>query len=158
LAGEPRHHLLQLPRRDLAGTAAAVRVLSEPFHGTNSATAVVRLPQGGVPMTDPRRLVPRTDTVLADPRLVDAATTVGRARGKARVAAARAAARRGETPPEAVADTAAANVLTRPASLRPVINATGVVVHTNLGRAPLSESAVDAIRAAAGYTDVELDL
>jgi L-seryl-tRNA(Ser) seleniumtransferase len=46
----------------------------------------------------------------------------------------------------------------RPASLRRVINATGVVLHTNLGRAPLSAAAVDAVAAAAGYTDVELDL
>ncbi|MGV0798857.1 L-seryl-tRNA(Sec) selenium transferase, partial [Mycolicibacterium elephantis] len=44
------------------------------------------------------------------------------------------------------------------ASLRPVINATGVVVHTNLGRAPLSQAAVDAMVTAAGATDVEFDL
>lgn len=43
-------------------------------------------------------------------------------------------------------------------SLRPVLNATGVVVHTNLGRAPLSRAAREAIVAAAGYVDVELDL
>jgi L-seryl-tRNA(Ser) seleniumtransferase len=39
-----------------------------------------------------------------------------------------------------------------------VVNATGVVVHTNLGRAPLSADAVTALVAAAGYTDVEFDL
>ncbi len=42
--------------------------------------------------------------------------------------------------------------------MRPVVNATGVIVHTNLGRAPLSEAALDALRIAAGATDVELDL
>jgi L-seryl-tRNA(Ser) seleniumtransferase len=44
-------------------------------------------------------------------------------------------------------------------SLRAVVNATGVVVHTNLGRAPLSEDAIDAMRhAAQGYTNLEYDL
>ncbi len=42
---------------------------------------------------------------------------------------------------------------------RRVINATGIVVHTNLGRAPLSQAARDAVQAAtAGYSDLELDL
>jgi L-seryl-tRNA(Ser) seleniumtransferase len=44
-------------------------------------------------------------------------------------------------------------------SLRPVINASGVVLHTNLGRAPLAEAALAAIRAAAqGYSTLEFDL
>lgn len=44
-------------------------------------------------------------------------------------------------------------------SLRPVINATGVILHTNLGRAPLSRSALDHIvEVAGGYSNLELDL
>jgi L-seryl-tRNA(Ser) seleniumtransferase len=39
-----------------------------------------------------------------------------------------------------------------------VLNATGVLVHTNLGRSPLSGAAVEAVVAASGTTDVELDL
>ena len=43
--------------------------------------------------------------------------------------------------------------------LRPVLNATGVVLHTNLGRAPLAPAAIDAVTAvAAGYSNLELDL
>jgi L-seryl-tRNA(Ser) seleniumtransferase len=44
-------------------------------------------------------------------------------------------------------------------SLRRVVNATGVIVHTNLGRAPLAEAARAAVlRAATGYSNLELDL
>jgi L-seryl-tRNA(Ser) seleniumtransferase len=44
-------------------------------------------------------------------------------------------------------------------SLRPVINATGVILHTNLGRAPLAESALEHIRnAASGYSNLEFDI
>lgn len=47
--------------------------------------------------------------------------------------------------------------LVRPALGR-VVNATGVVVHTNLGRAPLAEAARAAMKAASGYTALEYDL
>ena len=44
-------------------------------------------------------------------------------------------------------------------SLRPVLNATGVVLHTNLGRAPLAEAALARVHAVAeGYSNLELDL
>jgi L-seryl-tRNA(Ser) seleniumtransferase len=42
--------------------------------------------------------------------------------------------------------------------LRHVINASGVILHTNLGRAPLPRAAVDALSVAAGYSNLELDL
>jgi L-seryl-tRNA(Ser) seleniumtransferase len=58
-------------------------------------------------------------------------------------------------------ETLAADALARQArgSLRPVINATGVVIHTNLGRAPLAEAAIARITGIArGYTNLEYDL
>jgi L-seryl-tRNA(Ser) seleniumtransferase len=109
-------------------------------------------------VVDQRRQVPRTDAVLADPRLVRAADRLGRARVKAAVAVAQDRARRGEIPPEQVTPAAVAALPARATGLRPVLNATGVVLHTNLGRAALSDAAVEAVTAAAGHTDVELDL
>jgi L-seryl-tRNA(Ser) seleniumtransferase len=54
---------------------------------------------------------------------------------------------------------ASAVALARRPSLRPVLNGTGVVLHTNLGRAPLADAAVSAIRRiAGGYSNLEYDL
>ncbi|WP_327036049.1 L-seryl-tRNA(Sec) selenium transferase [Micromonospora ureilytica] len=105
---------------------------------------------------DPRRRVPRTDTLLADPVLAAATTTLGREQVKAIVSHAQGRARRGELNPDEVRDAAVAALPTPGPRL--VLNATGVVLHTNLGRAPLSSAAVAAVVAAAGHTDVELDL
>ncbi|KWV30480.1 L-seryl-tRNA(Sec) selenium transferase [Micromonospora rifamycinica] len=105
---------------------------------------------------DPRRRVPRTDVLLADPGLAAAAATLGRDRVKVAVTRAQQRARLGEITPGQVRDAALA-ALSAPGH-RVVLNATGVVLHTNLGRAPLSAAAVDALVAAAGCTDVELDL
>jgi L-seryl-tRNA(Ser) seleniumtransferase len=50
-------------------------------------------------------------------------------------------------------------LLSRPPSLRPVLNATGVIVHTNLGRAPLAPSVLERVAAVAGgYSNLEYDL
>ncbi len=102
--------------------------------------------------------MPRTDLVLADSRLAAAERRLGRALVKAAVGRAQQRARDGQITPEEVADAAVAELPVYAAALTPVINATGVLVHTNLGRAPLSAAAVDAIAAAAGNCDVEFDL
>jgi len=119
---------------------------------------VVCRPRGNVRDVDSRRLVPRTDLVLADPRLAEAERRLGRPLVKAAVTRAQQRARDGQIAPDEVADAAVAELPARAAGLTPVINATGVLVHTNLGRAPLSAAAVDAITAAAGSCDVEFDL
>src|SRR3954466_3960 len=50
-------------------------------------------------------------------------------------------------------------VASETASLRPVLNGTGVILHTNLGRAPLADAALAAIaRVASGYTNLEYEI
>ena len=102
--------------------------------------------------------MPRTDVVLSDPRLREAEQRLGRPVVKAAVAAAQQRVRAGELAPAEVAEAAVAALPGTAGGLRPVLNATGVVLHTNLGRAALSDAARAAIVAAAGHTDVELDL
>jgi len=111
-----------------------------------------------VTLVDPRRLVPRTDLVLTDPRLAAAQRRLGRGRVLAAVRNAQDQARSGTIAPGEVADEAVAALPALATTLTPVINATGVLLHTNLGRAPLSDAARAAALAAAGHTDVEFDL
>jgi L-seryl-tRNA(Ser) seleniumtransferase len=111
-----------------------------------------------VALVDVRRLTPRTDAVLTDPRLTVAQQRLGRAIVLSAVRGAQDRARAGEIDPARVADAAVESLPALAASLTPVINATGVLLHTNLGRAPLSEAAKAAVQAAAGTTDLEFDL
>jgi L-seryl-tRNA(Ser) seleniumtransferase len=107
---------------------------------------------------DPRRQVPRTDTLLADPRLAAAGERLGRSLVKGVVQQVQQRIRGGELAPPDAVGAVLASLPGTASSQRPVLNATGVLVHTNLGRSPLSPAAVEAITAAAGTTDVELDL
>jgi L-seryl-tRNA(Ser) seleniumtransferase len=117
------------------------------------------------PARDPRRAVPKVDVLLAHPAVAARAASWGRGPvlGAVRrvLDATRRAAGDGEPVPDL--DQLAARVtgeLDGLASrrMRAVVNATGVVLHTNLGRAPLSEAALAAIAEAAGYCTVEYDL
>jgi L-seryl-tRNA(Ser) seleniumtransferase len=112
-----------------------------------------------VPQVDPRRQIPRTDQLLAHAAVQRARTRLGEHVVIAVVRDIQDRARRGELPPDQVQDGVLAALAACPSTtLRPVLNATGVVVHTNLGRAPLAPGAVEALIAASGYVDVELDL
>ncbi len=111
-----------------------------------------------VALVDARRQIPRTDAVLADQRLADAQQRLGRPIVLAAVRRAQERAREGAIEPAEVAVAAAASLPPLAASLTPVITATGVLLHTNLGRAPLSAAATAAVQAAAGCTDLEFDL
>jgi len=114
---------------------------------------------------NPYRALPSVDRLLADERLrpLEAGERpVVTEIVRQALEAARAAVADGRPPPtddqlvESVLGLAAA--LFRP-SLRPVINATGVIIHTNLGRAPLSEEAIAAMAAVSrGYSNLEFDL
>ncbi len=112
------------------------------------------------------RSLPSVDRLLAHPRLDVLAQRYGRdtltSVARAQLARAREAIAQGKPAPS-IDDLlrsveASSSALYEP-SLRPVINATGVIIHTNLGRAPLSADATEAMRTAAkGYTNLELDL
>jgi L-seryl-tRNA(Ser) seleniumtransferase len=90
--------------------------------------------------------------------LIRAQQRLGRELVLAAVRQAQQQARSGSIAATAVADAAVTALPARAATLTPVINATGVLLHTNLGRAPLSAAARDAVLAAAGCTDLEFDL
>ncbi len=107
---------------------------------------------------DERRQVPRTDVVLADKRVVQAGLGLSTSTVKAAVRVAQARVRAGELTADDVVDQVLAALPQGATSLRPVLNATGVVLHTNIGRAPLSAAALQAVSAATGYVDVEFDL
>ncbi len=88
---------------------------------------------------------------VADPLAVDAARTV--------LARAREDIQAGVDPGDLQARLRAELDATRASNLRRVINATGVIVHTNLGRAPLAPEALARVHEAArGYSNLELDL
>ncbi|WP_315279905.1 L-seryl-tRNA(Sec) selenium transferase [Kocuria carniphila] len=108
---------------------------------------------------DPRSRIPRTDQLLALPAVQAARARLSDQVIRTVVTRAQDRARRSEIAPEDVQDTVITDLAERRAtSLTSVLNATGVVIHTNLGRAPLSPAAREALLDASGYVDVELDL
>lgn len=109
--------------------------MSDVRRGLPSVDAVLRL--ADVPPTERERLVAAVREALAEARTSDA-----------------------EAPDAAQVLAAAREQLARRdrPTLRRVLNATGVILHTNLGRSPLSESAIAAMRDAAGSVSVEYDL
>lgn len=110
-------------------------------------------------MTDPRRFIPKMDEILQYPAVRTARECSASHKVRAIIDAVLADARSGSLAPSQIEEELAFRLdAVQPYSLRHVINATGVIIHTNLGRAPLPPAAVDALVAAAGYTDVEMDL
>jgi L-seryl-tRNA(Ser) seleniumtransferase len=109
-------------------------------------------------MTDLRRAVPATHVLLREPPLVAAVERLGADLVKQAVHRAQEHVRAGALTPDAVVEAVVADLPMAATTMRRVLNCSGVVVHTNLGRAPLSAAALQALTVAAGTTDVELDL
>lgn len=115
---------------------------------------------------DPRRGLPAVDRLLSDPRLQAAAAPWSR---RTVLAVLRQTLDRARLELARGGEPRALSVLVEDAVLRlnglshtrprRVINATGVVIHTNLGRAPLTRAVLSAMEeAAVGYSDLEFDL
>ena len=99
------------------------------------------------------------DELLRLPAVESAREIIAEHAIRALIKSVLSAARRGEVPVTGVEEEIARRLADHSTySLQPVINATGVIIHTNLGRAPLPEAAIAALQDAAGYTDVEMDL
>ena len=115
-------------------------------------------------MTDAYRSLPSVDKLVRHERLSALGEDGGTLTELARQAleTARGAIARGSEAPseeQLAEDVLGLARLVFEPSLRPVINATGVIIHTNLGRAPLSDAAIEAMAAVSrGYSNLEFDL
>jgi L-seryl-tRNA(Ser) seleniumtransferase len=114
---------------------------------------------------DPRRALPKTDTLLSHPVVASRQIRWGQALTRQVTRDVLEQARRdlvtaepGPSVDEMAHRVADGLDMLACRRLRRVINATGVVLHTNLGRAPLSVAAEEAVKAAAGYCTVEFDV
>src|SRR5262245_61276009 len=116
-------------------------------------------------MSELQRL-PSVDKVLSAERAQQAIAELGRSlvleAARTEIASRRAAVSNGGTSLDfdVIVDATVARAYeSLQPSLRPVINATGVIIHTNLGRAPLSDDAIEAMTTAnRSYSNLEFDL
>jgi L-seryl-tRNA(Ser) seleniumtransferase len=106
------------------------------------------------------RDLPSVDELAGDERLASAAPRpLVVAAARSALARAREEIRAGADPGDLVGRVEMELASAREPRLRRVINATGVIVHTNLGRAPLTQEALERVSAvAAGYSNLEYDL
>ncbi len=111
---------------------------------------------------DARRSIPPVNVILEHPTIAPYEHLVGRETLRRTISGALDRLRAtGATPPTELLVAEIAESVERDAATRllPVVNATGVLLHTNLGRAPLAEHALSSAREiGAGYSDLEYDL
>src|SRR5204863_9681854 len=108
------------------------------------------------------RSLPSVERILSSPAMAPLVAEYGRARLKGAVATHLQTLRRDRAPWDERDATAAIRALaaqSTSSSLRRVINGSGVIIHTNLGRAPISPAIWQrAAEITAGYSNLELDL
>jgi L-seryl-tRNA(Ser) seleniumtransferase len=105
------------------------------------------------------RDLPSVDELVRDERLAGAPRDLVVAAARATLERARELIREGEAPGPLVDAVLAELATARVHSLRRVLNATGVLVHTNLGRAPLADAALArVVEVGAGYSNLEYSL
>src|SRR5688500_18795651 len=112
-------------------------------------------------MPGPRSLrdLPSIDKLLGDERLVDEPHELVVDAARAVLERAREEIRAGREPRPLVDSVLEELARSRRPSLRRVLNATGILVHTNLGRSPLAEAALERVaEVGAGYSNLEYDL
>ncbi len=105
------------------------------------------------------RQLPKVDVLLRDPRLAGLPHDVAVEAARWAIERARGELRAERAMPDVARIAVDRAELLAHGRMRPVINATGVVIHTNLGRAPWAEEAVNAAMGVArGYCNLELEL
>ncbi|MGH3131313.1 MAG: L-seryl-tRNA(Sec) selenium transferase, partial [Gaiellaceae bacterium] len=105
------------------------------------------------------RDLPSVDELLRNERLAGEPRPLALAAARAALARAREELAAGAEPGDLVERALAELASARSPRLRRVLNATGVIVHTNLGRAPLAEAALERMREVGrGYSNLEYDL
>jgi L-seryl-tRNA(Ser) seleniumtransferase len=105
------------------------------------------------------RDLPSVDLLLRDERLAGESHPLAVAAARAVLERAREEIRAGRDPGDLTTRVLAELARVRAPSLRRVLNASGVLVHTNLGRAPLADAALERVAAVGGgYSNLELDL
>ncbi len=110
--------------------------------------------------SSPQRQIPSVDALLRELGNTDLPRAVVIRVIRRELATLRAQSRDPQTVlPDAISNVRAALDDLKRTRILPVINATGVIIHTNLGRSPLSDAAVNAlVEAASNYTNLEYDL
>jgi L-seryl-tRNA(Ser) seleniumtransferase len=105
------------------------------------------------------RDLPSVDELARDARFAGEPPSLAVEAARAALARAREEIEAGQDPGDLVARALAELAAARAPALRPALNATGVIVHTNLGRAPLADAALErALEVGRGYSNLEYDL